>query len=51
MKNLETMGVQEMIASEMKEENGGKCALIEVWGLFDGIPGNTEVYILCHRII
>jgi hypothetical protein len=45
MKNLETMGVQEMNASEMKEENGGfnivdaliMCALANiVAGFQDG---------------
>lgn len=39
--SLESLGVQDMNALEMRETNGGFTILI-ITGLFDGIKGNTR---------
>ena len=50
MKNLELMGVQEMDAMEMKSVDGG-ISIIKITGLFDGVKGNTKVYLFGKLIL
>ena len=49
MKNLETLGVQEMDASEMKEENGGIFAVVAAIGIAAWGIGNLIHDCFCNH--
>lgn len=49
MKNLELMGVQEMDASEMKEENGGIFAVVAAIGIAAWGIGNLIHDCFCNH--